>query len=136
MTGRIISTKTKNTVTVLVERVAKHPLYKKTFMRSKKYLVDSQLDVKEGDIVEIVKIRPVSKNKHWKVLKVVGRDLEEITERILKTQAEEVISKVMPATSESVDQSVNEPANQQDSKLEKPAEKPKRRPAGKKKETK
>lgn len=96
MIGRVISTKTNNTVTVLVERVAKHPLYKKTFIRSKKYLVDDLTGVKEGDMVEIIKVRPISKNKHWRVVKVVGKNLEEITEGILKDQAEKVIAEVMP----------------------------------------
>ncbi|MBI2337980.1 30S ribosomal protein S17 [Candidatus Daviesbacteria bacterium] len=100
MIGRVVSTKLKNTVTVLVERVAKHPLYKKTFVRSKRYLVDDLVGVKEGDIVEIIKIRPISKNKHWRVAKVVGKNLEEITEVILKDQAEKVISEVMPEEKE------------------------------------
>ena len=51
MIGRVVSTKTKDTATVLVERVAKHPLYKKTFIRTKKYLVDTKIPIKEGDMV-------------------------------------------------------------------------------------
>lgn len=96
MIGRVVSTRMKETATVLVERVAKHPLYKKTFIRTKKYLVDTKVSVKEGDMVEIVKIRPVSRNKHWRVLKIVGKDLEAITEEKLKREAEEVIAEVMP----------------------------------------
>lgn len=100
MIGRVVSTKMKDTATVLVERVAKHPLYRKTFVRTKKYLVDTKIPVKEGDMVEIVKIRPVSKNKHWKVIKVVGKDLEAITEEKLKMAAEEAIAEVMPEEKE------------------------------------
>lgn len=100
MIGRVVSTKMKETATVLVERVAKHPLYKKTFIRTKKYLVDTKVSVKEGDMVEIVKIRPVSRNKHWRVLKIVGKDLEAITEEKLKREAEEVIAEVMPEEKE------------------------------------
>lgn len=96
MIGRVVSTKTKNTATVLVERQAKHPLYKKTFIRSKKYLADDQLTVKMGDIVEIVKVRPISKNKHWKITKVLGRSLTEIAEQHLKEKGEEIIAEVMP----------------------------------------
>lgn len=95
MIGRVVSTKMKSTVTVLVERVAKHPLYKKTYIQTKKYLADVSIAVKDGDMVEIVKIRPVSKNKHWKVTKVVGKDLAEITEEKLKAEAEKVIAEVM-----------------------------------------
>ncbi|MDP3758629.1 MAG: 30S ribosomal protein S17 [Candidatus Daviesbacteria bacterium] len=97
MIGRVVSTKMNSTVTVLVERVAKHPLYKKTYIQTKKYLVDTAVLVKDGDIVEIVKIRPVSKNKHWKVVKVIGKDLEAITEKKLKAAAEQAIAEVMPS---------------------------------------
>ena len=106
MIGRVTSTKLKNTATVIVERTAMHPLYKKTFIRTKKYLVDDLIGVKDGDIVEITKCRPVSKNKHWKVVKVVGQDLAEIVETQQKIAAEEVIAEVMPEEPvKSVDQS-------------------------------
>lgn len=100
MIGRVVSTKLKNTATILVERVAKHPLYKKTFTRSKKYLVDDPIGVKEGDVVDIVKTRPISKMKHWRIVKVVGKSLEEITKEKLKAAAEQIVSEVMPATPE------------------------------------
>lgn len=96
MIGRVISTKLKNTATVLVERTAVHPLYKKSFVRSKKYLADDEVGVKDGDIVEIIKTRPISKNKHWKIVKVLGRSLAEIAEEHMKEKAEEVIAEVMP----------------------------------------
>lgn len=86
----------KGTVTVLVDRVAKHPLYRKTFLRSKRYLADAPGDIKDGDIVEIAKVRPISKNKHWKVVKVVGKNLLEIVEAREKEAAEEAIAQVMP----------------------------------------
>ncbi|GEM_PF-961667 len=107
MIGRVVSTKMEKTATVLVERVAKHSLYKKTFIRTQKYLVDTQIPVKEGDMVEIVKVRPISRNKHWRILKVVGKDLEAITEEKLKMEAEEAIAEVMPETGESASQSVS-----------------------------
>ncbi|OGE63000.1 30S ribosomal protein S17 [Candidatus Daviesbacteria bacterium RIFCSPLOWO2_01_FULL_40_27] len=109
MIGRVVSTKTEDTATVLVERVAKHPLYKKTFIRTKKYLVDTKIPIKEGDMVEIVKVRPISKNKHWRILKVMGKDLEAITKEKLKAEAEEAIAEVMPESpEESTDQNVSE----------------------------
>lgn len=97
MIGRVVSTKLKNTATVLVERIAKHPLYGKTFVQSKKYQVDDSLGVKLGDIVEIINIKPVSKNKHWKIVKVVGKSLQEITEEKLKEEAEKVVAEALPA---------------------------------------
>ena len=74
MMGRVVSTKTAKTVTVLVERKKMHPLYGKAFRRSKRYLVDDQTGVKLGDLVEIVKSRPLSKNKHWAIVKTVGKN--------------------------------------------------------------
>ncbi|MBI2196286.1 mitochondrial small ribosomal subunit protein uS17m [Candidatus Daviesbacteria bacterium] len=100
MIGRVVSTKMNNTATVLVEREARNPLYKKTYVQTKKYLVDTIVTVKDGDMVEIVKVRPVSKNKHWKVVKVVGKDLEAITEEKLKAAAEQTIAEVMPEEKE------------------------------------
>lgn len=96
MIGRVVSTKMNGTAVVLVERTAMHPLYKKTFIRSKRYLADAKAGIQEGDMVEIAKVRPISKNKHWQVVKVVGKNLAEITAEKLKEQAEKVIAQVMP----------------------------------------
>ena len=96
MIGRVVSIKSKNTATVLVERRATHPLYKKTYIRSKKYLVHDLLQTKEGDMVEIVKIKPVSKNKHWQIVALKGKNLVEIAEEKLKESAEEIIAEVIP----------------------------------------
>lgn len=96
MIGRVTSTKLSHTATVLVERVARHPLYKKTFIQSKKYLVDDAIGVKIGDMVEIIKCKPISKNKHWKITKVVGKNFVEIAKLKLKKEAEKVIAEVMP----------------------------------------
>ena len=100
MIGRVISTKSHKTATILLERVAMHPLYKKTYVQSKKYLVDDSLGVKDGDMVEVIKTRPISKNKHWKIVKVVGKNLAEIVEAEQKKKAEEVIEEIMPTKEE------------------------------------
>lgn len=102
MIGRVTSTKLQNTATVLIERVAKHPLYKKTFIRTKKYLVDDLLGVKDGDIVQIQKCRPISKNKHWRIVSVVGKNLTEIIKTEQKKTAEEAIAEVLPEKKEEV----------------------------------
>lgn len=96
MIGRVVSTKMAKTVTVLVNSTKTHPLYKKSFTRSKKFLVDDPIGVKEGDVVEIVGIRPISKMKHFRVVKVVGRDIEEIVGERLQVQAEKIIEEAMP----------------------------------------
>lgn len=111
MTGRVVSTKVKGTAVVLVERKAIHKLYKKSFVRTKKYLVDDSIGVKDGDIIEIEKIRPISKRKHWKVVKVLGRSFAEIAEEHLKEKAEEAIGVVMPAEPKSKD--IVEPESQE-----------------------
>lgn len=108
MNGRIVSTKMKNTVTVLVERVKKHPLYQKTYRYSKKYLAEDPLKVQIGDLVEIVKVRPISKNKHFKVTKVLGRSVEEEILQELKEEAAEVIEEVMPEEKEAISSMNNE----------------------------
>ncbi|MBI2085804.1 mitochondrial small ribosomal subunit protein uS17m [Candidatus Daviesbacteria bacterium] len=96
MKGRVISAKMSKTATVLIERTAMHPLYRKTFLRSKNILVDDPIGVKLGDIVEIIKVKPVSKNKHWRVVKVIGKNLAEIVEAEQKMAAEQAIAEVMP----------------------------------------
>lgn len=111
----------KNTVAVLVTRTARHPLYKKTYIRSKKFLAEDSLGVKLGDIVELVKVRPISKNKHWKVTKVIGQSLEEVVSQQLQEKGEELISEVMPEEKESGQGTV------ESEKLEKIKEKPTKR---------
>lgn len=100
MIGRVVSTKSNNTATVLVERQSVHPLYKKTFLRSKKYLAHDPIGVKIGDLVEIEKCKPVSKRKHFMVKKILGKRMEKITEQKLKEEAKKVISEVMPGEKE------------------------------------
>lgn len=106
MIGRVVSTKSKNTATVLVERMATHPLYKKTFVRSKKYLVDDQVGVKLGDMVEILPCAPVSKRKAWKIVKIVGKNLAEVAEEKLKEQAEKVVAEALPEEKKEVQEEI------------------------------
>lgn len=72
LTGRVVSDKMNKTVTVLVERRAKHPLYGKVIRLSKKYHAhDEENGCHEGDTVVIEECRPLSKTKAWKVVRVV-----------------------------------------------------------------
>ena len=69
LTGTVVSDKTDKTVTVLVERKVKHPLYGKIIRRSKKYHAhDEANEYKAGDTVRIEETRPISKTKTWRVL--------------------------------------------------------------------
>ena len=72
LVGRVVSTKMKDTVSVLVTRVIPHPIYKKRVKKYKKYLTHvSTVSPKEGDIVKIISIRPLSKNKRWQVSEIL-----------------------------------------------------------------
>ncbi|MFV0643136.1 MAG: 30S ribosomal protein S17 [Sphingomonadaceae bacterium] len=67
--GTVTSDKTDKTVTVLVERKVKHPLYGKIIRRSKKYHAhDAANEYKIGDTVRIEETKPISKTKSWAVL--------------------------------------------------------------------
>lgn len=74
LTGRVVSDKMQKTVTVLVERRVKHPLYGKIITRSNKYHADVAEGVAAaGDLVEIEECRPISKTKSWKVTRVLEK---------------------------------------------------------------
>ncbi|OGK16479.1 30S ribosomal protein S17 [Candidatus Roizmanbacteria bacterium RIFCSPHIGHO2_01_FULL_39_12b] len=67
--GKIVSAKMQNTVSVEVERAYRHKLYKKTIVRHKKYLADTNdHTITEGAIVKIQECRPISKNKRFRVI--------------------------------------------------------------------
>ena len=66
--GTVTSDKTDKTVTVLVERKVKHPLYGKIIRRSKKYHAhDEKNEYALGDVVRIEETKPISKTKTWAV---------------------------------------------------------------------
>ncbi len=72
--GRVISDKMDKTIVVLMERQIKHPLYGKFIKRSKKYHVhDENNECHIGDNVTFKECRPLSKSKHWTLIKVVSR---------------------------------------------------------------
>ena len=70
LSGTVVSTKMQDTITVAVERYVMHPKYKKFMRRTKKFLVDDKGNTaKEGDTVEIRETRPLSKRKHFELVK-------------------------------------------------------------------
>lgn len=74
--GRVTSNKSNKTVTVLVERRIKHPLYGKFITRSRKYHVhDDNNQFIVGDSVLIEECRPISKTKSWKVIELLKNGL-------------------------------------------------------------
>lgn len=75
LSGRVTSNKMDKTITVLVERKVRHPLYGKIMVRSKKYHVhDESNKFQLGDLVIIKECRPFSKTKAWSVVKLVEKN--------------------------------------------------------------
>ena len=117
--GVVSSAKQAHTVTVVVERMREHPLYKKVIRLRKKYAAhDAAGDVKAGDLVRIQESRPFSATKHWQVVEVLSRageagaaapravDVEKYLEQaegvdvILAPQREEAAEPVAEGTAE------------------------------------
>ncbi len=74
LTGTVVSDKMNKTVTVLVERKVKHPLYGKIIRLSKKYHAhDENNEFHPGDVVVIEECRPLSRTKTWKVTRLVEK---------------------------------------------------------------
>jgi small subunit ribosomal protein S17 len=70
--GRVVSNKMNKSVTVVIERLVKHPVYGKFIRRTTKVMAHDEGSVcREGDTVSIVECRPISKRKAWRVLEVV-----------------------------------------------------------------
>ncbi|MEN2983929.1 MAG: 30S ribosomal protein S17 [Dictyoglomaceae bacterium] len=87
MIGRVVSAKMQKTIVVLVEKTFSHPLYKKTVKKLKKYKVhDEKQEAKEGDLVLIQETRPLSKEKRWRLVKILrkGEALPTITEEVME----------------------------------------------------
>lgn len=74
LVGTVTSDKMDKTVTVLVERRVKHPLYGKYIVQNKKYHAHDESNACGiGDKVEIAESRPISKTKSWKVTRVIEK---------------------------------------------------------------
>jgi len=72
--GRVVSDKAEKTVTVMLERQVKHPLYGKYMKRSTKvHAHDEDNSCTEGDLVRISECRPISKSKSWRVTEILER---------------------------------------------------------------
>lgn len=67
--GKVVSAKMKDTVVVAVDRFVKHPKYAKFFKVTKRFKAHDEGNTKKvGDLVEIVECRPMSKDKHFKIM--------------------------------------------------------------------
>jgi small subunit ribosomal protein S17 len=71
--GIVVSTKMKKTVVVLVENKFRHPRYSKTVVKTKRYMVHDETNIaKLGDKISMVQTRPLSKNKRWRLERVLS----------------------------------------------------------------
>ena len=74
LVGTVVSDKRTKTVTVLIERRVKHPIYDKIVVRSSKYHAhDEKGEYKLGDTIEITESRPISKTKNWVATRLVQK---------------------------------------------------------------
>jgi small subunit ribosomal protein S17 len=72
MEGVVLSDKMDKTRVVSVERLVKHPFYEKIMRKSSKFAVhDEQNQSHEGDLVEIMSTRPLSKTKRWRLVRII-----------------------------------------------------------------
>lgn len=72
--GKVTSDKRDKTITIIVERKIKHPLYGKVMKKSKKFQAhDENNECNAGDIVKVMETRPMSKTKRWRLVEIVQR---------------------------------------------------------------
>ena len=72
--GKVVSDKMNKTIVVSIERVVRHPLYHKAVKKTVKFKAhDENNESRIGDVVEVMQTRPLSKDKCWRVVKIVER---------------------------------------------------------------
>jgi small subunit ribosomal protein S17 len=71
--GIVVSNKMEKTVVVRVERRVQHPLYGKVVIRTEKFKAHDLLNCDEGDRVEIMETRPISRDKRWRVTQIIEK---------------------------------------------------------------
>jgi len=82
-TGRVVSDKMDKTIVVSVERLSRHPLYKRVIRLTTKFKAhDERNEARIGDTVRIVESRPLSATKRWRMVEIVARADEGSTEPI------------------------------------------------------
>jgi small subunit ribosomal protein S17 len=71
--GVVVSNKMEKTVVVKLERRVQHPLYGKTVLKSSRFKAHDEIGCDVGDVVEIMETRPISKDKRWRVTRIVEK---------------------------------------------------------------
>lgn len=73
-TGRVVSNKMDKSITVAVDRQVKHAIYGKYITKTTKYMAhDENNEANEGDVVQIMSTRPLSKRKSWRLVEIIER---------------------------------------------------------------
>ena len=76
--GEVVSNRMHKTITVMVERRVRHPIYERVIKRSKKYHAhDERNQCRMGDVVRIVETRPLSRTKRWRLQEIVRRRIDD-----------------------------------------------------------
>jgi small subunit ribosomal protein S17 len=76
--GEVVSDKMDKTIVVAVTRLVRHPLYPKVIKKTTKFKAHDEFnEAREGDIVEIMETRPLSKTKRWRLVRIIKRREEE-----------------------------------------------------------
>ena len=101
--GTVVSDKMDKTVVVAVDRLVRHPLYKKVIRRTSKfYAHDEGNECRVGDIVEIMETRPLSKLKRWRVTRILQRAKVPLTiarEAVAEETEEQLLEEVLASES-------------------------------------
>ncbi|OGY27121.1 MAG: 30S ribosomal protein S17 [Candidatus Woykebacteria bacterium RBG_19FT_COMBO_43_10] len=71
--GKVVSTRMNKTAVVEVERFISHPLYKKRIKKVKKFKAHDEIGVSVGEKVQISSVKPISKEKHFKIVRLVEK---------------------------------------------------------------
>ena len=72
--GVVLSNKMDKSITVIVERKVKHPLYQKFVKKSSRFIAhDEENKCNEGDVVKIMETRKISKNKNWRLVDIIEK---------------------------------------------------------------
>ena len=91
--GRVVSDKMDKTIVVTVERLTRHPLYKRVIRASSKFAAHDELnEARVGDTVRIEESRPLSRTKRWRLVEVISRGGEDqpnelVVEELATTEA-------------------------------------------------
>lgn len=72
--GKVVSTKMQKSISVMIEKTVKHPMYKKYYKKTSKFMAhDENNECNVGDVVKIMETRPYSKNKRWRLVEVLEK---------------------------------------------------------------